>query len=127
MSTKIHATVQRSGEWWAVEFALDGRKHATQVKHLDQVIPMVKDAAQLITGRAMSEFDVSYERVMPELEAVVSEYRDASAAYAAASERAALASRRAVRVLRGEGLTMRDIALLMNVSVQRVSKLAGAR
>ncbi|SPT53735.1 Uncharacterised protein [Actinomyces bovis] len=52
------------------------------------------------------------------------EYKDRAKEAAAAEAKAASASRIAVAVLRQDGLPVRDVALLMGISPQRVSQLA---
>ncbi|HEV2639751.1 MAG TPA: hypothetical protein VGX23_31760 [Actinocrinis sp.] len=71
--------------------------------------------------------DAVHVRLVPELEPeLAGAVRDARSAASAAEDvqkRAAALSRSAVRLLKNKGLTGRDIAVILQVSPQRVSQL----
>jgi len=119
---QVHAV--RSGSWWAITVpALCGV--FSQAKRLDQVESMAREAIALMLD--MDEADVGDIEVVviPPAEAVdVLERLKASAAAATeATEAAAEARRWAARLLRDEGLPMRDVGKLIGVSHQRVSQI----
>lgn len=119
MSTIVaHAT--RSGQWWAVEFDTPTGTFHTQARRLDQVPAMVRD---ILDMEHVGQVAIEVAAHVPDQDAV-DEARQASADAAAAVEKAAARSRAAVARLRAEGLTVRDIGTLMNLSPQRVSQLA---
>ncbi|MBE6475073.1 MAG: hypothetical protein E7Z95_05820 [Actinomyces succiniciruminis] len=122
--TRIEATAQYCDGWWAVEFTLQGHEYSTQARRLDEVVPMVADAAALMTGQPADDFEVHYEVRNADYVEAVEQYKAAAQASARASATAAAASRHAVTLLRADGLPLRDIATLMGVSTQRVSQLA---
>ncbi|MDO4899818.1 hypothetical protein [Actinomyces sp.] len=122
--TRIEATAQYCDGWWAVEFTLQGHEYSTQARRLDEVVPMVADAAALMTGQPADDFEVRYKVSNADYVEAVEQYKAAAQASARASATAATASRHAVTLLRADGLPLRDIATLMGVSTQRVSQLA---
>jgi predicted RNase H-like HicB family nuclease len=120
---RVTANAQRSGGWWAVEVpAIPGL--FTQAKRLDQVESMVKDAAELLGA---GDVDVD---VVPQLPADVGEEiqaaRQVHAQVISLQERAAAKYREVAARLRREGLTVRDVAAVLEVSPQRVSQLVPA-
>ncbi|SDN75048.1 hypothetical protein SAMN05216355_11281 [Actinomyces ruminicola] len=121
--TRIEATAQYCDSWWAVEFTLQGHEYSTQARRLDEVVPMVADAA-LMTGQPADDFEVHCKVRNADYVDAVEQYKAAAQASAKAGAAAAVASRRAVALLRADGLPLRDIATLMGVSTQRVSQLA---
>jgi predicted RNase H-like HicB family nuclease len=120
---RVTANAQRSGGWWAVEVpAIPGL--LTQAKRLDQVESMVKEAAELLGA---GDVDVD---VVPQLPADVREEiqaaRQVHAQVISLQERAAAKYREVAARLRREGLTVRDVAAVLEVSPQRVSQLVPA-
>lgn len=126
MTTRLTARSTRTGGWWAVEVP-EVSGLVTQARRLDQVTAAVLDAAALLTGRPESDFEVE---VIPVLDAddvsVVRIARERRAELADAEQAAARASRAAVARLRSEGLTVRDVAVIMGMSPQRVSQLVAS-
>ena len=123
----MDVTATRSGDWWALEAEHQGQPVYTQAKRLDQAAEMVRDAF------ATLDIDVSAERVfvIPRLARKTdSEVAATLKANESAAEAARLASeqmRRTVADLRGQGLTVRDVAQVLHVSPQRVSQLAASQ
>jgi predicted RNase H-like HicB family nuclease len=108
--------------WWAIE--IPELPHVySQARTLDAVAGMALEAAALHTGRPQADFAVRVEpRLEPEEAAAVAQ---ASAAKRAASDMAltaAAANRTAVGALRAKHPT-RDVAYLMGITPQRVSRL----
>lgn len=121
MSTIAHAT--RSGDWWAVEVpTIPGL--FTQAKRLDQIPALVEDAAGML-GIEISTGDVQVEPALsPEDRTLVDRARFTREAARKAEAEASAASRAVVAQLRGDGLTVRDVATVVGVSPQRISALA---
>lgn len=118
---KVTAQATRSGKWWAVEVPeIPGL--FTQARRLDQVVEAVADAASML-GHPQVEVEIVPQLSAGDLAAIEtakarrSQLREAEAA-------AAAASRDAVSRLRADGLPVRDVAVLMGISPQRVSVLA---
>ncbi|RAX21642.1 MULTISPECIES: hypothetical protein [Actinomyces] len=122
--TRIEAMALYCEGWWAIDFTLEGHEYSTQARRLDEVVPMVTDAAVLMTGRPTDDFEVHYTVRNANYVDAVEQYKAAAQASTKASAAAAAASRRAVTLLRADGLPLRDIATLMGVTTQRVSQLA---
>jgi hypothetical protein len=121
---QVTAIARRSGDWWAVEVPeVDGA--FTQAKRLDQVPEMVADAVSLLEDVPAEQVQVT---VVPDIGDAtllddVHKAREQVEKAAAAQTAAAAASREAVKRLRGKGLTVRDVAAIMDMSAQRVSQL----
>ena len=120
MSNAIEVTAIRSGGWWAIEFATGAGIRYTQARRLDQVESMVRDICNM-DGVPVDDIHIS-PVVRPPKEAIAA-YQDASRTAQEAREAYAEASSRTATVLRGEGLTVRDISVFMGISPQRVSQL----
>lgn len=118
---EVTAYATRSGGWWALEVpSVPGL--FTQVRRLDQVSGTVIDAA------AMFGVDVEHVEVVPVLsddDRQLLEYATRTRETARAAEaEASAASREVVARFRKEGLTVRDVAVLLDISPQRASVLA---
>ncbi|WP_115728132.1 hypothetical protein [Actinomyces culturomici] len=124
MTTRINAKVERGQRWWIAFFDVDGHQCGTQAKRIDQLEPMILDAASLMAGRPVSDFTVDITVADAKYVGLVDEYKARARAAAEAEEAVARASREAVSTMRRDGLPMRDIATLMGISPQRVSQLA---
>ncbi len=116
----VTALATRSDDWWAVEVSeIPGL--FTQVRRLDQVEAMVKDAAATLGKKVDAvrvEPQFSAEEIA-ELERLESVRRKANAAQAEASN----ITRQTVSMLRNRGLTVRDVAHMVGLTPQRVSML----
>lgn len=116
----VTALATRSDGWWAVEVSeIPGL--FTQVRRLDQVEAMVKDAAATLGKKVDAvrvEPQFSSEEIA-ELERLESVRRKANAAQAEASN----ITRQTVSMLRNRGLTVRDVAHMVGLTPQRVSML----
>ena len=121
---KVTAKVTRAQDWWAVE-VLEVPGVFTQAKRLDQVEGMVKDAVALMEDVDLDDVEVELEPVLPS--PVVEHIKAAQALAATAANlqiQASSANRAVVKELRETGLSVRDVALLLHVTPQRVSQLA---
>lgn len=124
MGTKINATATRINGWWNVEFELGGREMGTQSRRFNQVDSMVKDAAALMTGESEASFTVEVRLNAPAYNALVGEYQQAAREAKEAEMRVASLSRKTVKVLREDGLSVKEVSALMGLSPQRISQLA---
>ncbi|MGO4205665.1 type II toxin-antitoxin system HicB family antitoxin [Rhodococcus sp. TAF43] len=122
---KVTAKAARDGGWWVVEVPeVDGA--FTQGRRLDQIPAMVADAVSLLEDVPADDVEVELDFDLGD-PAALEEARQARAqveAAARAQEEAARASRAAVAHLRHRTkLSVRDTAVVLGVSPQRVSQL----
>lgn len=112
------------GPWWVTECAEVGA--VSQVRRIDQAADDIREAIAWLSGLPEDGFDIEVTPVLPDAfwEAMrgAEDQRDVAAA---ANRAAAELNQRAARVLRDEGLTLRDVGHLMGVSHQRAAQLAG--
>lgn len=110
--------------WWVTECAEVGA--VSQVRRLDQAADDIREAIAYLSGLPEDSFDIEVAPVLPDAfwEAMRGA-EDQRAAAAAANRAAAELNQRAARVLRDEGLTLRDVGHLMGVSHQRAAQLVG--
>jgi len=126
--TLYTARAQRDGNWWAISVAgLPGA--LTQVRRLDQAEAMTREVIALVLDVPEDSFDV---QVVPDLtepqRAAMDELDKAKASYAAAAARVTERQQDVASLfVRDEGLTVRDAAVLLGVSYQRVSQLTHDR
>ena len=116
----VTVIARRCDGWWAIEVSeIPGL--FTQVRRLDQVAAMVKDAA------ATLNVEVNGVKVTPKLseqdELMLQRMLDAKSAAIKTQEEASMLMRETVRILRNQGLTVRDVAELTGVTPQRISLL----
>ena len=116
----VTAIARRCDGWWAIEVPeIPGL--FTQVRRLDQVAAMVKDAAATLNVK------VNGVKVTPKLseqdELMLQHMLDAKSAAIKTQEEASILMRETVRILRNQGLTVRDVAELTGVTPQRISSL----
>lgn len=120
----MHVTATRSGNWWAIEATHHGQPIFTQAKRLDQVESLVRDAF------AMMAIDITDESidVTPIVDGAdtAQAARLASRNAAAAAKAASESMRKAAVALKSHGLPVRDVAVMLDISPQRVSQLTTA-
>ncbi len=125
--TEYTGRATRNGDWWAISIAGVLGAH-TQVRRLDKAEDAARDMLSLLLDADPDSFDVRVDADLTQPERVALEGIDhAKANYEAA--RAEFARRQieaAVLLVRDEGLTVRDAAILMGVSYQRVAQLTDA-
>jgi predicted RNase H-like HicB family nuclease len=121
---QVTAKVTRTGDWWAVEVP-EVPGVFTQAKRLEQVPAMVQDAVGLMLDVDGADVDVSIVPALPD--AVERHLEHAKRLMAEAKElevKASRAAREVVHELReDQGLTVRDVGVLLEVSYQRVSQI----
>lgn len=120
---EIKALVERQDDGWLIAVPeLDNYK--TTVKRLDKGTELVKTLAEKVTGESKCDIVVKVEAVMPgiicDIEAAQNKMREATRLQDEASNEI----RNVVARMRDRGLTMRDIAILLGVTPQRVAQLA---
>ncbi len=116
--------VVRSGSWWAISVPeLSGV--FSQVKRLDQVEGMAREAIGLALGIPPEDVGGIDPTVIPPPEAavVLEQLASTTAVAEEAMAHAADLRRHTAALLRDEGLSMRDIGALLGVSHQRVSQI----
>lgn len=120
-TTNVTARAQRCNGWWAIEVPeIPGL--FTQTRRLDQIQDMVKDAASTL---GMNVENVTVEPILGEEDArLVREMLEAKSEASQAQRRASQLSSKTARLLKNQGLTVRDIASIMGVTPQRVSAIA---
>lgn len=125
--TTYRVTAERTPTgWWALEVPEVGA--VSQVRRIDQIEDEMREAVAYLAGVDESEVQFEIDPVLsPELQARAAEVRSLHAAAEEASARAAAASREVARSLRAQGLSVRDVGTVMDVSPQRVSQLTSAR
>ncbi|KAB8295612.1 type II toxin-antitoxin system HicB family antitoxin [Bifidobacterium avesanii] len=116
----VTAQAARSGKWWAISVPeIPGL--FTQVRNLDEADDMVRDAAR------MMGIEVDAVTVQPQLNdetaTLIHELNQARRTAKTMQERASSLTRDTARTLRGEGLTLRDVAAIIGLTPQRVSVL----
>lgn len=114
----------RSGDWWAITIpALSGV--FSQAKRLDQVEATAREAIAMMLDIDESEVGPIVVDVTPP-DGVV-ELLEALRRFTALAEEAAREAnqtrRQAAKVLREEGLAIRDVGTLLGVSHQRISQI----
>jgi metal-dependent amidase/aminoacylase/carboxypeptidase family protein len=120
---EITAHCERKADVWLISVAELGGL-TTTAKRLDKATEQIKKLAEDATGADKCEIVVKVEAVMPgiicDLEAAQEKMRVATRL----QEEASSEIREVVGRMRDEGLTMRDIAVLLGVTPQRVAQLA---
>ena len=114
----------RSGSWWAITVPeLPGV--FSQAKRLDQVETMAREAVAMMLDVDIDQISKIEVDIVPPAcaAALIGTMHDALATAREATDAAALARREAARVLRADGLPMRDVGRLLGLSHQRVSQI----
>ncbi len=120
---EIKAQFERSADGWIVDVP-SLNIYKTTAKRLDKATEQIKIMAEAATGESKCDIVVKVEAIMPgiicDLEAAQEKMREA----AKLQEQGSAEIRNVVGRMRDEGLTMRDIAVLLGVTPQRVAQLA---
>lgn len=125
MSKTLTAHATRSGEWWAIEVPeIPGL--FTQAKRLDQIEPVVAEAASDLSGDPAESFLVEVTATLEDrkVKTLADAAIEARQELSEAQERASAASHDAVSALRDQGLTVRDVASILGITPQRVSQIS---
>lgn len=120
---EIKAHCERQADGWHVSVAELGGL-TTTAKRLDKATEQIKILAEQASGESKCDIVVKVEAVMPgiicDIESAQAKMREATRL----QEEASNEIRDVVARMRDRGLTMRDIAILLGVTPQRVAQLA---
>ena len=120
MDIKVQA--ERQGDSWVVTCPeLDN--FTTTAKRLDKAEELVKALASKQMGESICDIVVTLDAVMPGIVCDIEKAKSKMAEANKLQEEASTEIRDVVRRAREQGLTMRDIAVLLNVTPQRVAQL----
>ncbi|MEY4434571.1 MAG: hypothetical protein RIR16_611 [Actinomycetota bacterium] len=120
---EVKALCERSDDGWIVAVPeLDNFK--TTAKRLDKATDVIKALAEKTSGESQCDIIVKIEAVMPGIICDLEAAQDKMRAALKLQEEASGEIREVVGRMRDEGLTMRDIAVLLGVTPQRVAQLA---
>jgi hypothetical protein len=123
----VHAvTAERDGTRWFLQVGeLPGV--FSQVRRLDQAEGMARDSIAAFLDVAPDSFDVAIEVRLPaDLERDVAGVVDLRNAIDRTEREYAERTRRlATRLVKGEGMTVREVGRVLGLSYQRVSQLVG--
>ncbi len=120
---EIKAKFERQADGWRVEVPQLGNL-VTTAKRLDKATEQIKDLAEAATGESRCDIIIKVEAVMPGIICDLESAQEKSREAARLQDEASNEIRDVVSRMRDEGLTMRDIAVLLGVSPQRVAQLA---
>lgn len=121
MST-IKANCEREADHWRVEVPeLNG--FTTTASRLDKVEDLIKALASKQLGEPICDIVVEIEAAMPGIVCDIEKAKEKMASAQRLQEEASAEIRDVVRRSREQGLTMRDIAVLLGVTPQRVAQL----
>lgn len=117
------ANARRSGQFWAIDVPeLPGV--FSQVRRLDQVGAIVRDAIAAFLNADPDNFDVLvHKELEPEVEQLIIRASTAKGRAAIAQAESSNAQRFVARQLTAAGYTTRDIGALLGISHQRVAQL----
>lgn len=116
---------ERAGGFWDLRVP-EVPGAMSMVRRLDQAEEHIREAIGFVLDVPEDSFEIELAPLVPSgLETLVGEAKGLRAEAERAVAAAASASRSAAEQLRATGLPMRDIGVLMNISVQRVSQLLG--
>ena len=125
--THYSVTAERSanGRWWVLQ-AVDAPGAISQVSRLDQA-DQIKEAIAFVTGESEASVEISVLPSLPDLVAErLTQLHLLREQAHAASTRAASESRDIARELVAEGLTLRDVGTVLQVSDQRAHQLVNS-
>ena len=120
---EITARAERQEDGWLIDVPSLGNFKTTS-KRLDKATEQIKLMAETATGESKCDIIVKVEAVMPGIICDIEAAQTKMHAAAKMQEEASNEIRDVVSRMRDEGLTMRDIAILLGVTPQRVAQLA---
>lgn len=123
MAMEIKARAERQEDGWLIDVPSLGNFKTTS-KRLDKATEQIKLMAEKATGESKCDIIVKVEAVMPGIICDIEAAQAKMQAAAKMQEEASNEIRDVVSRMRDEGLTMRDIAILLGVTPQRVAQLA---
>jgi hypothetical protein len=120
---EIKAKFERQGDAWRVEVPELGN-FVTTAKRLDKATEQIKDLACATSGEERCNVIIKVEAIMPGIICDLETAQEKSREALRLQEEASAEIRDVVSRMRDEGLTMRDIAVLLGVTPQRIAQLA---
>lgn len=120
---EIKARAERQEDGWLIAVPSLGNFKTTS-KRLDKATEQIKILAEKTTGESKCDIIVKVEAVMPGIICDIESAQQKMKQAAKLQEEASSEIRDVVSRMRDEGLTMRDIAILLGVTPQRVAQLA---
>ncbi|MEN9955926.1 MAG: hypothetical protein RL723_550 [Actinomycetota bacterium] len=120
---EIKARAERQEDGWLIAVPSLGNFKTTS-KRLDKATEQIKILAEKTTGESKCDIIVKVEAVMPGIICDIESAQQKMKHAAKLQEEASNEIRDVVSRMRDEGLTMRDIAILLGVTPQRVAQLA---
>ena len=120
---EVKALCEREADGWAVEIPEFKNLHLS-AKRLDKVEAMVKEAAKNYGVTDNCDVVIKVIASMPGLICDMESAQEKMKQAAKLQEEASQEIREVVKKMRDQGLTMRDIAVLLGVTPQRVAQLA---
>lgn len=120
---EVKALCEREAEGWAVEIPEFKNLHLS-AKRLDKVEAMVKEAAKNYGITDTCDVVIKIIATMPGIICDMESAQEKMKLAAKLQEEASQEIREVVKKMREQGLTMRDIAVLLGVTPQRVAQLA---
>jgi len=120
---EVKALCERQNDGWLVAVPeLDSFRMTS--KRLDKATEQIKLLAARLTGTEKCKIVVKVEAVMPGIICDIEAAQQKMTLATRLQEEASAEIRNVVGRMRDEGLTMRDIAVLLGVTPQRVAQLA---
>lgn len=120
---EIKAKFERQADGWLVDVP-ELNNFRTVAKRLDKATDQIKELAHDATGAEKCDIVIKVEAVMPGIICDLEAAQDKMTTAHRLQEEASAEIRDVVSRMRDEGLTMRDIAVLLGVTPQRVAQLA---
>ncbi len=116
---------RRSGGWWALSVPELPGVHS-QVRRLEQAEPMIRDAISVAFDVACDDINISgpIPIVSPDLDELLRTTRANREHLAELKQTVDSQTRQLAHDMAGEGIPVRDIASVLNVSFQHAAKLA---
>lgn len=119
---EIKAKFERQADGWLVAVP-ELNNFRTVAKRLDKATDQIKTLAHDSTGTDKCDIVIKVEAVMPGIICDLEAAQDKMTTAQRLQEEASAEIRDVVSRMRDEGLTMRDIAVLLGVTPQRVAQL----
>lgn len=121
--TTYTSRAHREGEWWIIQCD-EAPGAISQVRRLNEAADAQREAIAFVLDVPAAEVDVRLvPTIEPEIDTEIAELRDLRAEAAEREARAWQLSRSLARQLKYEGYTVREVAVMLGVSRQRVDQI----
>ena len=122
----LTAYAERHEGWWIITVP-EIKGLFTQTRRLDQIEAMVKDAASLLTDQPEDAFTVTViPKLLEETTAKIRALKEAKERLRESEVALATVNREVAPELAAQGLTVRDIGSILDISYQRAAQLIAA-